>query len=225
LVEVFDPMTLTVGSMALTAAGSAVSAMGTLAGGNAANDAAIAGAAADRQAGSAAWDAAVRGRDAKEFEARQLEQAGGQSIAAAQRSAFERRDQGRLLMSKLQARAAASGGGATDPGVLDLAGNIADRSEYDALTEMFKGQDRANGLYDQATSSRLTGEAILAEGRDRYTAAGMNASSRLQLGDAQQRASQMAAAGTIIGGAGSAFSTYRRAPTSLGGGSSLRGLY
>lgn len=173
---VFDPMTMTATTMALTAGGTALSAMGTIAGGSAA-----------AQAGQYAQRSA-------EFTAQQQEQAAKEARAVGQRSAFEKRREGELLNSKLQARAAASGGGASDPTVLDLSGDIAQRGEYDALTEMFKGESRARGLLDGAEASRMQGAAALYEGQ------------------AKRRASHLSAAGTIIGGAGSMFNQYRGAP-------------
>lgn len=171
-VEVFDPVTMT----ALTVAGGALSAGGTIMGGQAA-----------AQAGESAQGSA-------NFRAKQEDMAAQQSRAAAQRMALDKGRETTLLQSKLQARAAASGGGADDPGVLNLAGDIAARGEYDSLMAMFTGEDKARGLEDQAMASRISGEAAAAEGR------------------AKRDASYLSAAGTIIGSAGSAYRTYKRAP-------------
>lgn len=174
-----DPITL--GALALTAAGTAVTAAGTIAGGN------------------AAADAGSRAQQALEFRAKQEDQAAQESRAISQRGALEKRREGTLLTSKLQARAAAGGGGADDPGVLNLAGDIAQRSEYDALFEMFKGENRARGLEDTAVGSRMSGDAALAEGR------------------AKQSAAKLSAIGTIIGGAGSMYRSYNKLPEARAG--------
>src|SRR4051812_33081523 len=100
-VEVFDPVTMT----ALTVASAALAAGGTIMGGQAAKKSA-------------------------DFTAAQEDQAAQESRAASQRDALEKGRQTGLVLSKLQARAAASGGGAADPGVLTIAGNIAGRGEY-----------------------------------------------------------------------------------------------
>lgn len=163
-------------SMALTAAGTAVSAAGTIAGGN------------------AAADAGRRTQQSMEFRAKQEDQAANESRAVSQRSAMEKQREGRFALSSLQARAAASGGGADDPTIINLGGNIAQRSEFDALFDMSKGENRARGLEDEAVGSRLTGDAAVAEGA------------------AKQSASQLSAAGTIIGGAGSMYRTYNKIP-------------
>jgi hypothetical protein len=169
---VHDPVTMTVA----TVAGGALSAAGTIMGGNAA-----------ASAGKSQQDAAY-------FKAAQEDQAAQESRAAAQRVALDKAREGRLLQSTLQANAAASGGGAADPTILDLAGGIAGRSEYESLLEMYKGENRARGLEDTAIGSRLSGDAAKAEG------------------DAKKTASYFSAAGTLIGSAGSAYKTYKGIP-------------
>jgi hypothetical protein len=171
-VDVFDPMTMT----ALTVAGGALSAGGTLIGGQAAS-----------QAGDSA-------RGAQYFKATQEDMAAQESRAASQREALDKGRQTTLVLSKLQAGAAGSGGGASDPGVLNLAGDIAGRGEYESLLDMFKGENRARGLQDEAIGSRLTGDAAKAEG------------------DAKRSASYLSAAGTLIGSGGSAYRTYNKIP-------------
>ncbi len=163
-------------------AGSAVSAMGTLAGGAAANQ------AGQAQAG------------ALEFKAQQQEQQGAEARAAGGRQALEKRKEGRFAMSTMIARAAASGGGATDPTVLSIGKQLAGSAEYNALTETYKGENRARGYEDEAMASRMGAQAALAQGK------------------AAQTASYFSAAGTLIGGIGSAFKANAGVPMSLGGG-------
>ncbi len=171
---VFDPITaVTIASVA----GGALSAAGTIVGGN------------------AAADAGKAGQQAKNFEAVQLDQSAQESRAASQRTALEDRRKSKLLASTLQARAAASGGGAADQTVVDLGRDIAGRGEYEALTSMYTGENRARGLEDSAMGARMTGEALLAEGK------------------AKKKASYLSAAGTLIGSAGSAYGTYSKVPS------------
>ena len=160
--------------MLLAGASSAATAAGTIAGGRAA-----------QQAGLFAQQAA-------DFRAQQEDQAAQESRASAQRSAFDKQRQARLLQSKLQARAAASGGGADDPTILGLAGDIAGRGEYEAFLDLFKGENRARGLEDSAIASRMSGLASRTEG------------------DARRRAANLSAAGTIIGGLGSMYRLYHK---------------
>ena len=165
-----DPVTA--GMAALSLAGSAVSAKGTLMGGKAA---AIAGANA---------------RAASEFTALQQEQQAGEARQAAQIASQERRRQSRTALSTLRARAAADGGSATDAGALDLAGDIGERSEFASLLELAKGENTARGLEDAAMTTRMQGDAALWEGQQKRKGAGL------------------AALGTLIGGAGSAFRSF-----------------
>jgi hypothetical protein len=164
-------------AMGLQVAGTAVSAMGTIAGGRAAEQAGI-----------------VQ-QQALEFRAKQQEIAANQARAEAQRAAFEKRREGRLLTSKLVARAAASGGAVDDPGTLDLAGDIGARAEYMATLEAFKGENKARGHEDAAAADRYAGMAALAEGQ------------------AKRQASTTSALGTIIQGGGSLFRSANRLPS------------
>lgn len=189
-----DPLTMTIGSMAMTAVGAGVSAMGTIAGGNAA-------AQAGQMAGAAALDAGQRQQAVDEFRAKQEDMAAQESRAVAQRSAFEKQREGRFALSSLQARAAAGGGGAADPTILNLGGDIAQRSEYDALFDMSKGENTARGYESTATGLRMTGDAALYEGLSKQQAL-------IYEGNAKQSASRLSAAGTLIGGAGSMFRQY-----------------
>lgn len=163
-------------------AGSAVSAMGTIAGGD------------------AAADAGMRQQQAYEYRAKQEEQAAQESRAVSQRAALDKRRQGDLLLSTLRARGAAGGSNVASGDILDTAGEIGGRGEYEALFDMYRGENRARGLIDSAAGSRMTGEAARAEG------------------EAKKRASRMAAIGTIIGGVGSAASNFGGKLPSAGAG-------
>lgn len=165
---VFDP--ITIGALALTAAGTAVTAAGTLVGG-------------------------ARAEESAEFRAQQIEGAAAESRAAAQRQAFERRRAAKLTLSSLQARSAAFAGDASDPGIVRLAGDIAARGEYQALAEMYTGENRARGLTDEAMGTRMSGAAA-------------------------RQGSYFAAGGQVLSGLGGMFKTYgsmsspgSRAPT------------
>lgn len=154
---VFDPVTGTM--MALTAAGAATSAAGTIMSGNAA-----------AQGGQIA-------KNAEDFKAAQLNQQAVQSRAVAQRQALETGRKTTFALSSLQAGAAASGGGASDEGVTVLASDIAGRGKYLSLADMYQGENTARGLEAQAEGATYTGEADLFEGEQkqsasRYTAAG-----------------------------------------------------
>lgn len=65
------------------------------------------------------------------------------------------------LQSTLRARAAASGGGVTDPTVLALSDQVEKQGTLSALTEMWKGEDQARNLTDSATGAEMSGDAAL----------------------------------------------------------------
>jgi hypothetical protein len=119
----------TVASLAMTA----VSAVGTIMGGSAANDAA-------------------------KFEAKQMEQQAGQERAASQRVALEKRRESRLVNSRVTAVAAGSGAGATDPTVIDLLGENEAAGEYNALSSLYEGEEKARGLEMGASARRYEGK-------------------------------------------------------------------
>lgn len=98
-------------------------------------------------------------RDAAEFTARQEEMKAQESRAVAQRQAMAERRKMEVAQSSLQARSAASGGTSTDAGILDLAEGIEQQGEYNALTAMAAGENRARGMEDSAMGRRMSGEA------------------------------------------------------------------
>src|SRR5690606_1168127 len=80
------------------------------------------------------------------FEARQMRTQAGQEQAVSQRAAEERMREAGLLMSRAQAVAAASGGGALDPTVLRIIGGLAAEGELAAATEQYNDDERARQL-------------------------------------------------------------------------------
>lgn len=152
--------------------GSVVSAVGSLA----------AGAAQSRQLEAQA--------EANRYQAKIEDQKAMQERAVAQRKGFERQREGKLALSTLQARAAASGAGATDPTVVSLGSDIAGRSEYYRLTEMATGETAARYHEDQAALDRWSANEQSAQ-------AGM-----------AKTGAFFSAASSILGGASSAFGKF-----------------
>ena len=100
------------------------------------------------------------------------------AVATGQRAMLEERRKTGLVESSLQARAAGSGGTSTDPSVIGLGRQIAQRGEYNALMDLSQGQNQSAGLENQGSAARYGGQIA-------------------QIGD------QWSAAGTLAGGAGS----------------------
>lgn len=156
----FDPVTMTAISLGSTAVGTIAGAGGALASGNAANQSA-------------------------QFQAAQLRSNEGGAIASSQAQMFDTQQKTRLAISRATAAAGASG---VNPGVGSPAadvGNIAKRGSYLAAMDLWRGQNTATGLENQAKGVEYSGQAAL-QGAD------------------------LSALGTIAGGLGSMASTYGR---------------
>jgi hypothetical protein len=115
--------------IALTAASTALSVGGTL-------------------SGASAQAKQLRG------EADQLDAAAVADRASAQRTSIEQRRQARLLQSRALAVASASGGGASDPTVVNILARLSGEGEYRALTALYEGEEEARSKEMQARARR-----------------------------------------------------------------------
>lgn len=93
-------------------------------------------------------------RRSADYRAGQLEQEAGQARAMSQRKAIEERRRANLVASSLRAKAE---GGAGDPTVTDLAGDIYTEGEYRAMLSLYEGEERASGMESAAAASRYEG--------------------------------------------------------------------
>ena len=139
-------------------------------------------AAGQLQSGKAAANTGLAQQKAAEFEAQQLEQNAGQAQAASQRSAIEELRKSMLLQSRAIAVAAASGGGALDPTVMALVGNLSKEGQLAAETQIYGGDERARAMRNQAKASRYEG------------------AQRAEAGRVAERASKVSAGSTILSG-------------------------
>lgn len=115
-------------------------------------------------AGVAAEGERARGKAEQEAaydEAHQMEAKGKEEFAAAQRDAMAKRKEGNIANSRIQALAAASGGGADDPTVVKLMTGVTSEAEYNAQTDMYGGISRKEGLFTGARNRRKSGDASL----------------------------------------------------------------
>ena len=112
-----------------------------------------------KKAKKAAREAAARNKVAKEFEAQQLEQQAGQSIAISQRAASRERRNAQVIASRALALAAASGGGASDSSVNNLLADINNEGAYRASIALYQGEENARRLRLSAAGKRYEGEA------------------------------------------------------------------
>jgi hypothetical protein len=77
------------------------------------------------------------------YEAQLLKDKSNQDAAAGEQVAIGRQRQTQLALSRTQALAAGSGGGATDPGVLTLEQQTAGQGEYNSESAVYTGQAQA----------------------------------------------------------------------------------
>jgi hypothetical protein len=110
-----------------------------------------------QQAGQAARITGQRRNVAAQFEAEQLEQQAGQSIAASQRTALEERRKADLVASRALALAGASGAGASDGNVVKIIADLKGEGSYRATVALYRGEEQARKL-------RMAGKAKRYEG-------------------------------------------------------------
>lgn len=95
---------------------------------------------------------------AAKFEAQQLEQRAKEQEAAGQAAALEERRRSQILQSRALAVAGASGGGALDPGVLNIISGLEGEGEQAFQSELFNARSRAGTLEAQAAGRRFEGK-------------------------------------------------------------------
>lgn len=142
-------------------------------------------ASSSRKAGEAARTGAY-------FEAAQLDQQSGQSVAAAQRKALEEKRRATLIASRAQAVAGASGGSASDPTMVDILSDIEGEGAYRAGVALYEGEERARLQRLGASTRRFEGDVALQSGKER------------------ERAYQLGGFGSLATGAASLYSKYGR---------------
>ena len=122
-------------------------------------------------------------KEQADYEAKQLDLKAQEEQAASQREAFEADKEKRLVTSRQQALASASGLGAADPTIVDLTSGTEAYGTYRTRMIRYGGEERATGLRAQAEGRRISGQAA-AQG------------------------AMYSALGTVIGGFGSMFAKF-----------------
>lgn len=104
--------------------------------------------------------------DARELrsQATQLDAQASNTRGTAQRQAIEEKRQADLAQSRGLALAAASGGGADDPSVVNGLADIAGRGQFGAITAMYNGDEQAAGMEAQAAANRRGAKAAKTAG-------------------------------------------------------------
>ena len=118
--------------------------------------------------GGIAMSEGRRAGEVADYRAGAMDQQATAERATAQRRRFETERETAKVQSTQRAVAAASGGGATSPTILDLMGDTAKRGAYLADLDTFAGEERAKGLETQAKITRMEGEAARKRGRNAF---------------------------------------------------------
>lgn len=152
-----------------------------------------------QQAGAAAAAAGVAQQQAADYSATVLQnQAVAKQAQGIQAANIQTINTGYVL-SSARANAAAAGAASTSPSVVSQEGQIAARGEYNALSELYMGNEAAAGMNNQAALDIFTGQQEAIAGQEK------------------QKAANLASVGTMISGIGSLAAKYGGA---IGGASS-----
>lgn len=146
--------------------------------------------------------------------------------AEGQIKAFNAAREKKLALSAIQARGAASGAGPA----LDVAGQVGAQGEFNKLMALYEGENTARSIYDQGVADKWNAQntaygimqqrrSIIAQGasyRNQATSYGNAATAAYQTAGnyynaaaAARNQAPMMAAGTLLGGAGSALTSYK----------------
>jgi hypothetical protein len=128
----------------------------------------------------------------QKFQAQQLDMKAKEERAGATRQAADQAKQQDLIISRQRALAAASGGSATDPTILDLMGDTAAQGYVQQQTTLGMGENQARGYEDAAASARASAKSARMAG---YIGAGSS----------------------LLSGLGSAFDNYAKGVKGMGG--------
>lgn len=124
-------------------------------------------------------------QQADEFQAAQLKQNAGQEIASGQIAALNQDRNTSYVLSQARARAAASGGGASDPTVINLMAQIAGEGAYRSNVARYEGESKARGMNLQASGLEFSGRQAV-------------------------KGANLAAASTLLSGASGAYGMYEK---------------
>lgn len=105
-----------------------------------------------------ARNAGIAAEQEANYRADQMKVNAGQERASAQRQMIGEIKKMRLVQSRGQALAAASGAGALDPSVMDIMGDLETEGRYRGAVAGYEGEDRARSLESGAVLARYEGK-------------------------------------------------------------------
>lgn len=98
------------------------------------------------------------GLDAARYQSAQLRQNAGNAQAAGERQAYDLDQQTKMIQSRALAVAAASGGGASDPGVVNIMARTAAEGAYRKAMALYNGDERAQAMMAAADAKDYEGK-------------------------------------------------------------------
>lgn len=104
------------------------------------------------------------------FQADQLRVNAGQALASSQRDAISVDREAQLYASRALAVAASSGGGATDPTVVNIIAQGAADSAYRKAVALYEGEDRSRSMLLQADAVETGAEVAMGQSKARRMA-------------------------------------------------------
>jgi hypothetical protein len=138
------------------------------------------------QRDAAAADAArgQRMQNEANFEADQLDINAGQAQASAQRQAENVQRQSDVMQSRTLALAAAGGGGASDPSIVNLMARNAGLGAYQKAIALYSGDSAARDMHMRADATRYGGQLSMLDGQSAQRAGMLSAGAGLLKGGA-----------------------------------------
>lgn len=126
-----------------------------------------------------ARNAGIAANQESEYRAQEEQVQAGQALASSQRQQVEDIRQMRLVESRGQAVAAASGAGALDPSVMDIMGDLETQGRYKSAVAGYEGQDSAANLNDKANLDLFSGSQSQSAGNIKAISTVMSGASSL----------------------------------------------
>lgn len=103
----------------------------------------------------------IQAKNSADYEAKLLKSKADQEKAIASRNMADKITEKKLVTSRQQAVAAASGAGVDNPTVNALQGKAEQRGDYNAMLEMYNGLQASNDLRAQAAIRKQEGQSAL----------------------------------------------------------------
>ncbi|MDE2439843.1 MAG: hypothetical protein KGP14_02370 [Betaproteobacteria bacterium] len=97
-------------------------------------------------------------------QAKAMDIAANEASAVGQRNAIQRQREANYVLSRQRSVAAASGGSASDPTVVDLMAKTGVEGDYQAKSAIYEGDTRRDNLNYQADLTRMQGDQALLSG-------------------------------------------------------------